>query len=319
MSNEDIDARPHREELQGALRIAVDAVRSSPPPPEAERQTVECLGRWADAMTSPSPRPAAGKAGWWLRGGRKVLWPTAACVAGLIVCLLLMPGNGKSGNLLAEVFQAFDRAPAYHFVLRHLQPAGGTVPQRTTEIWVVRGVGRREELRVGEKLTAVTTDNLRWLLRREVEDGLVIAVPSRMAHPRNYCELEDAQWLMSRDKCLQWAEQRKATIQIESDQLDGRPAEKTTIFWPGGEVDDREIIWYDPASRRPLKVYVYAKSFEHDYASEYEISIDYPSPETIPADRLALDVPPEDRLEIEDSQLGRRIVSQGRKGTWPGP
>jgi hypothetical protein len=319
MSNEDIDARPRREELQGALRCAVDAVRSTPPPPEAEQQTTGRLSHWADAMASPSPRPAAGRAGRWLRGGRRILWPTAACVAGLILCFLLMPGNGKSGNLLAEVFQAFDRAPAYHFALRRLGSSGQAVPQRTTEIWVVRGIGRREEVRIGEKLTVVTTDNLRWLLRRDVDDGLVIAAPSRMAEPRKYCEIEDSECLMSRDKCLHWAEQRKATIQIESDRLDGRPVEKVVVFWPGGEVDDREIVWYDPVTRRPVKFYVYSKSFEHDYVSEYEISIDYPAPEAIPADRLALHVPPEDRLEIEDSQLGRRIVSQGRKGVWPAP
>jgi hypothetical protein len=125
---------------------------------------------------------------------------------------------------------------------------------------------------------------------------------------------------MSRDKCMQWAEERKATIQIEKDQLGGRNVEKVVVFWPGGQVEDREVVWYDPETRRPVKIYVYSKSFlSHDLVSEYEILIDYPAPETIPADRLSLEVPREARLEIGDAQLGRYIRSEGRKGAWPGP
>ena len=50
------------------------------------------------------------------------------------------------------------------------------------------------------------TDNLRWLFRWDIDEGLVIASPSKMAEPKKYCEIEDSELLMSRDKCMQWAE-----------------------------------------------------------------------------------------------------------------
>ena len=37
--------------------------------------------------------------------------------------------------------------------------------------------------------------------------------------------------------------------------------EKVVVFWPGGQVEDREVVWYDPETRRPVKIYVYSKSF----------------------------------------------------------
>jgi hypothetical protein len=321
MNNEDIYSPPRREELQGVLRRAVDAVRSLRPPAESESGAIERASHGVAGLPCAPSRPAVGRSVRWLRPrGWKILWPAAAVAAVLMVCFVFIPGDGKSGNLLAEVFQAFDRAPAYHFVLRDCGPTGQAVPQRTIETWVVRGVGRREEVRTGEKLTSVATDNLRWLFRWDIEDRLVIAAPSRMAEPKKYCAIEDSELLMSRDKCLQWAEQRKATIQIEKDRLEGRSVEKMSIFWPGGQVEDREVVWYDPATHRPLKIHVYSKSFAHaSMSEEYEMSIDYPAPATIPANRFIVAVPREARLEISDSQLGRYIRSEGRKDAWPGP
>ena len=316
MNDANIHTPPADEELQGVLRHAVDAVRSLLPPAGIEQEVIERVSRWATGLPKSPAQPAVTRPTGWLRPSSWRLWGAAtATIAALIVCFILIPGNGKSGNLLAEVFQAFDCAPAYHLVLKDRVAAGQATPQRTIETWVVRGVGRREEVRSGERLVSVVTDNLRWLFRWDTDDKLVIAAPSRMVEPKKYCEIEDSELLMSRDKCMEWAEQRKATLQIEKDQLDGRSVEKVVIFWPGGQVEDREIVWYDPATHRPVKIYVYSKSFlAHGLVSEYEMSIDYPAPATIPASRFAVEVPCEARLEIADSQLGRFIRSEGQKG-----
>ena len=119
-------------------------------------------------------------------------------------------------------------------------------------MWIVKGIGRREETRVGTKLAAVTVDNLRWLLRWDILHRQVIAWPSKMADPKEH-PFEDGPLFDSREKCIAWGEEHKATIQRKKDNVNGREVEKIDLSWPGGAVEPQIIIWFDPKTVRPVE------------------------------------------------------------------
>jgi hypothetical protein len=232
--------------------------------------------------------------------------PLAAAV---LVALLFFWGPQGAENLLAEVFQALDRAPAYHVRVTIHDPtllaATGT---STMEMWLVQSVGRRTESRSSGELVSVLVDNLRWKLEWNSRGRRVSAWPSDMADPKANLPLD---WLVtSREEMIQWGEKHKANVVPEKDQLDGREVEKVTLTWSDEPVNTRQIVWFDLKSRRPVK-FCYETL---DGKQGIEAAIDYPSPEDVPKERFTFQVPRDAALEVYDPQLGRQLSAGGQTG-----
>jgi hypothetical protein len=317
MNKESFEDASYPEELQGKLKHAVDAIRAIPPEIDSEKQARERASRWAAASTQSTrqvavvEKPTRGL----LMRNRRIWWPVAAAAVVLVICFILFPASKGSNNLLAEVFQALDRAQAYHF-LKKIHKLGDDGPKKTLDIWIVQGVGCRIEVHEGDKLTWVGVDNLRWEFNWNIATNWVSARPSQM--PINEQSMDQNLLFENREKILDWGEKHKADIKREKDSINGREVEKIILAMPGGAI---EVIWIDPKSMRPVKAFSKAMippagdPYGPPMAIEDEVFIDYPAPDTLPAEKFTFQVPPDAQLEIHDPQLGRFISSEGQKST----
>jgi outer membrane lipoprotein-sorting protein len=272
-----------------------------PPGPPSDLLS-RCLGTIA-AGGKPCParvRPA------WKRGMRWAVSMVPLAAAVLLAVMFWGPQGER--NLLAAVFQAFDRAPAYHMRVTMQLPMRECDGNDAMEIWLVRGGGRRVEARAKEKLTAVLVDNLRWKIEWNVGGRRVSAWPSEMAKGNADFPLE---WMLkSREAMIQWGEKYKAKIVPEKDQLDGQEVDKITVTWPHKPAKPRQTVWFDKNSGRPLKLH----DETPDGKQKFDVLIDYPSPGDVPKERFTLQVPRDAAVEVYDPQFGRQLSSAGQTG-----
>ena len=208
-------------------------------------------------------------------------------------------------NVLAQVIQALDRAAAYHVRATIYDPviSKGT-GSNTIEMWLVRGVGRRTENRLNDKLVSVVVENARWKLIWDPNARRVSAWPSELLDPKADWPLEE--FMVSREKIIEWAKKQKASVVPQACDLDGRKAEKVTLTWPAESAAGRLSVWFEADSRRPIKL-AYEKL---DGTPQMEAAIDYPLPEAVPQERFDFQVPRDAEVEVFDPQFGREISSR---------
>jgi hypothetical protein len=295
-----MNADNKRQWVEDELDRRMKALPSPDPPSDLLSR---CLGTIAAAGTPARPiaiRPA------WKRGMR---WAVSMVpLAAAVFLAFLFWGSQGEQNLLAAVFQAFDRAPAYHLRVRMQAPAKMTDGNDAMEIWLVRGVGRRVEASAKGKPTGVLVDNLRWKILWNVPARRASAWPSEMAGGSPEFPLE---WLLkSREAMIRWGEKYKAQIVPEKDRLDGQEVDKITVDWPGKPGKPRETVWFDKNSGRPLKFH----DETPDGTQKFDVLIDYPSPGDVPKERFSFQVPRDAAVEVYDPQFGRQLWSPGETG-----
>ena len=294
---------------------------SAPPPPDGllprcldtiDSAAVKAFTEQPAFLQEPSTLRAAGRRP--LAGSRrKWIVSIAPLAAAVLIGMFFFWGPQGTENLLAQVIQALDRAAAYHVrATVHLpgptdgpsEKAGGN----TIEMWVVRGVGRRTENRLNEKLVSVVVENPRWKLLWNPDARRVSAWPSVVLDAKTDWPLEE--FTVSREKIIEWAEKQKATVVPQACGLDGRKAEKVTLTWPAESGAGRLSVWFEADSRRPIKL-AYEKL---DGTPQMEATIDYPPAEAVPQERFAFPVPRDAELEVFDPQFGKEISAAGQTG-----
>jgi hypothetical protein len=233
----------------------------------------------------------------------------AAAVAAVlligVVGFLVRPRNAAAASFLQAVRSTWTEVPACHRVI----VMKGPELNRTIETWFVRGQGGRNEVRSTDGLIGVAVNNGRWEFRWDVPGHLVAAWSTALIGKRS--EFEIAGLVQNHEALLHWAEDHQADIHIEPDTVNGRKLRKVVLRWPGpgGAGSDPQIdtVWFDPDSLRPVK-----QRSELWDGGITEASIDYPSPENVPADLLTFQMPRDVTLEINDSDLGRQVYSEPR-------
>jgi hypothetical protein len=300
MVSESWDHEPAEDELDRRIQS------QQPPPPSADLLE-RCLATIpANALQEAAPQDAARPKRSLLRSRARIALGTIGLAAAVMVaCFVLFPGTNGSKNVLADVIRAFEEAPAFHFKRIGLD-AAESEPSGTQEVWVVRGVGRRMEVREGSKLVAVVVDNMRWQLQWDVERDHVIAWPSKLADPS--ARSDDDAVIISRESFVKWGEKFKAEVVPEKDRLDGKEVERIALCWPGEIEMGTNTVWFDPHTRRPLK-----ERYEYDDGRVNEVVIEYPAPDAVPKEQFTFEVPRSALLEVNDPQLGRQLYSEGQK------
>jgi len=289
-----------REWAEDELDRRMKALQPPDPPSDLLPRCLETIAAAGKPARATPVRPA------WRRGWRWALSMVPLAAAVLLAVMLWGPQGEQ--NLLAAVFQALDRAPAYHMRVTIQLPMRECDGNDAMEIWLVRGVGRRVEARAKEKLTAVLVDNLRWKIEWNVRGRRVSAWPSEMTNGNTDFSLD---WMLkSRTAMTQWGEKYKAKLVPEKDQLDGREVDKITVTWPQKPAKPKNIVWFDQQSGRPLKWCDETRVGKHQVAAV----IDYPSPGAVPKERFSLQVPRDAAVEVYDPQLGRQLSSDGQTG-----
>ncbi len=240
---------------------------------------------------------------------RKWIVSIAPLAAAVLIGMFFFWGPQGTENLLAQVIQALDRAAAYHVrATVHLPGPPGTAGSNTIEMWVVRGVGRRTENRLNEKLVSVVVEDARWKLLWDPNARRVSAWPSEVLDAKAGWPLEE--FTVSREKIIEWAKKEKANVVPQACDLDGRKAEKVTLSWPAESAGGRLSVWFEADSRRPIKL-AYEKL---DGTPQMEATIDYPPAEAVPQERFAFPVPRDAEVEVFDPQFGREISAEGQTG-----
>lgn len=250
--------------------------------------------------------------------------------------IVLIPGSGMA----IEPGVAED-VPAYHWqrtwypagVAERFKYEGRVKPWSTEEGWAVRGVGRRVETRQGSKLVSVVVDTPRWRFVWYVSQKLVVAVPSRLDEfnfPPEGVNLVSRRWITA------WETRNRATMVWAKDRRNGEEVEKLTARSLGDpDYDGRcPIHGFDPKKHQKLLESPDAQFRTRTYwldpqthlqvayrcgckSPKQEYSIDYPAPESVPRELFEFQIPRDARLEIDDPQLGRRILSEGQ--SFPDP
>lgn len=207
----------------------------------------------------------------------------------------------------------------------------------TFEAWWVRDVGQRTETRKGTNLVQATIYTTRWRFEWDATRKRVTATPSQLGKPHE----ELRRFLLpARDNVFREMEEvNTAIFAAEKDSLDGREADKITVYQPPdpgfpklrmhgfqprlylrlpGTVFPGRTYWFDTASGLPLQrrcgcirpleaIDSPSGGFTHDER------IDYPDPNSVPKDLFTFHVPPDAQLVVEDPALGRHLRSD-RKG-----
>jgi hypothetical protein len=240
---------------------------------------------------------------------RKWIVSIAPLAAAVLIGTFFFWGPSGTENLLAQVIQALDRAAAYHVrAAVHLPGPSGKGGDNTIEMWVVRGVGRRTENRLNEKLVSVVVEDARWKLLWDPDARRVSAWPSEVLDAKAEWPLEE--FTVSREKIIEWAKKQKANVIPQACDLNGRTAEKVTLTWPAESAAGRLSVWFEADSRRPIKL-AYEKL---DGTPQMEATIDYPQAEAVPQERFVFPVPRDADVEVFDPQFGREISSAGQTG-----
>ena len=199
------------------------------------------------------------------------------------------------------------------------------------EGWALRGVGRRVEVRKDGKLVSVTVETGRWHYTHDCERNFVIAHTAAVLNVDVFYRSLHAGW--NRDMVIAVAQRLKGRVVSEKDRQGGREVERLRLILladpgtngkepihgipeprltkllesPGAKFRTR-TYWIDPASGLCVGYGCGCASPKH------EERIDYPSPESVPRILFEFRVPRSATLEIDDPELGRRVVSEGQKG-----
>jgi hypothetical protein len=266
-----------------------------------------------DCLTTIPPSDRAVPTG--RRHGSRWRRRMAAAAASVIVlgtaALLTRPHRADAASLLQAVQTAGIKVPTSHVV----SVRRGPDDTRRVESWYVRNKGRREETRVGDKLTLIVIRGQRWEFRWDVPGHLVAAWSTEMNAGHHRADDIDGV-VQDGDAMTRWAESHRAEVRVEPDTIGGRRLRKITLNWPGppngGSFPRGETIWCDPETLRPVRQHV-----EFDDGRSIELQMDYPAPEAIPDDLIAFRPPSDVTLEINDPDLGRQVYSEARIRTPP--
>ena len=208
----------------------------------------------------------------------------------------------------------------------------------TIEAWWVRDVGQRTETRKGTNLVQATINTPRWRFEWDATRKCVTATPSQLGTPH---EVLRGFLFPARDKVIREMEEvNTAIFAAEEDLLDGRKADKITVYQPPdpsfpkhrmhgfrprlylrlpGTVFPGRTYWFDAASGmplqrrcgciRPLELSDSSGGFTHDER------LDYPDPHSVPKDLFTFEVPADAQLVVEDPSLGRQLRSDRKAET----
>ena len=237
----------------------------------------------------------------------------AAAAAAIVVlgtaALLTRPHRADAASLLQAVQTAGIQVPTSHVV----SVRRGPDDTRSVESWYVRNKGRREETRVGDKLTLIVIRGQRWEFRWDVPGHLVAAWSTEMNSGHHRADDIDGM-VQDGDAMARWAESHRADVRVEPDTIAGRKLRRITLAWPGppngGFLPRGETIWFDPDSLRPVK-----QRIEFDDGRSIETLTDYPAPEAISDDLFEFHPPADVTIEINDPDLGRQVYSEARTRT----
>ena len=266
-----------------------------------------------------------------------------ALVGILAGCIALWLEADNSASVSAATWKevgarplVWERPPvdvaAYHFrdVMRF---EGGTDELaydkfvETREVWAVRDVGRREELREGSKLVSVVVDTPRWRFSWSVLRNRVVASPSRLKDLWTRAEYPR----YDRTEVLRVTEYLTGVSVSQKEWRGGREVEKITEYAPSGASSAYRTLcihnfqpkkhlkssgmqfrgrvhWFDPKTGRFLGRRCGCKPSLH------EEWVDFPAPESVPRELFRFEVPRDATLEVEDPELGREIRSEGQTG-----
>jgi len=231
------------------------------------------------------------------------------------------------------------RVPACHWQITWYRRGGdtpggkgaATVVDCVYEGWALRGVGRRVEVRKGGKVVSVTVETGRWHFTHDCERNVVVAHTAAVLNVDGFSRSLHAGW--NRDMVIACAQRLKARVVSEKDRQGGREVERVRLITlgdpatngaepihgmpeprltkllesPGAKFRTR-TYWFDPASGLCMGYCCGCAS------PKYEERIDYPGPESVPRSLFEFRVPRNATLEIDDPELGRRVVSEGQKG-----
>ncbi|QEH33465.1 hypothetical protein OJF2_19670 [Aquisphaera giovannonii] len=293
--------RPRRrEDLEGRLK-ALDAG----PVPDG------LLDRCLETLDGPgSPETLE------LPGRRRTAWvsPLAAAAAILVliggVAMLSRPGAAAAAEFLQAARAGWSEVPACHRVMT----MGGPDHPRIVETWFARGKGGRQEIRVGGELTGVAVSNGRWEYRWDIPGKLVAVWSGSLVNQRG--AFSSAGLIEDSESLVRWAEDHRADIRVEADTLGGRKLRKVTLRWPGPEGQpggQSDTVWFDHESLRPVR------QVSHTFDGRaIEVTLDYPAPESLPADLFSFSMPRDVTLEVNDPDLGRQLYSDPLSPV-PGP
>jgi hypothetical protein len=299
---EDVDserAEPDPTPLDRRLR-AIDA------PPIPEDLLARCLATVTGSdRTAPSGRkrlPA------WRR---RVAAAAAAVLLIGAAAMLTRPHPADAASLLQSVKTAGIKVAASHIVSVMSGPDGS----RREETWYVRDRGRRQEIRIDERTTAVVIRTKRWEFRWDIPGHLVAAWSTELNAGHPGPNGPDGV-VLDGDEMVRWAQSHRADVRVETETSGGRKVRKITLNWPGpssgGFLPRGETLWFDPDSLRPVKQRV-----EYDDGRAIDMQMDYPAPASVPDDLFAFRPPPDVTIEINDPDLGRQVYSEARSGGHP--
>jgi hypothetical protein len=248
-----------------------------------------------------------------IRDTRLCLWVVNQTPDDLFDTALVEPGR----------VTPLDLVPAYHYRTdwvpnNEVGSSGGV-----TEIWAVKGVGWRRESRNGSKLQSLDVDTGRWVFAWEPARNRVRALPSLGD------TVPDHPWVIDRTTLIRESEQMTGLFACQEERLDGKKVDKLTVHFPaerrsdGGRNNIHNFFskvqlaasgmefctrqhWFDPKTGLRVQFRCGCKP------AGYRVTLDYPSPESMPRKLFTFDVPPDALLEVDDPALGRRLNSKGQ-------
>jgi hypothetical protein len=271
------------------------------PPPIPQDLLDRCLATVPEG-DRPALRARRRPAGWRIRAA-------AAAAVVLVVgslAMLARPRPADAAGLLQAMQKAGIKVDTYHTVMILRGPEGS----RREETWYVRDRGRRREIRIDDKPTAVVIRNKRWEFHWDLPGRLVAAWSTEMNGGRRGPN-DSGGIVQNGDEMARWAASHRAEVAIESDTIAGGKLRKITLKWPGppsgGFLPRDETIWFEPDSLRPVKHII---AFDDGRTIEYQT--DYPAPSGVPDDLFAFRPPSDVTIEINDPDLGRQVYSDPR-------
>ena len=291
--------RPTRRRSIGRLQ-AIDS------PPIPDDLLDRCLATVSGSDRS-APRVRRRLAGW---RGRVAVAAAAVLLIGVTV-MVARPRPADAAGLLQAVKRAEIKVAASHTIQLMRGPDGS----RREETWYVRDRGRRQDIRIDDRPTAIVVRNKRWEFRWDIPGRLVAAWSTEM-NAGHRGPNDSGGRVLGGDEMVRWAESHRAEVRVDSDTVGGRKLRKITLNWPGppsgGFLPRGETIWFEPDSLRPVK-----HRIEYDDGRSLETQTDYPAPESVPDDLFVFRPPPDVTIEINDPDLGRQVYSEPRSGGNP--
>lgn len=210
--------------------------------------------------------------------------------------------------------------PAYHSRESRSYSRGESVE----EVWEIRHVGRRVEVRKGSQLVRLIVDTPRWHFVWDPARSRVMASPSRLETPQ-----EQGEWSHDRAYIVSDAETLLGVPACQKDRLGDKEVDKVTIYYPADPQQqgnwpihdfDPEVqraarpteprtrtYWFDAKTQRMVKRQCGCQP------PKYTVTVEYPDAESLSRDLFSFQIPPMARLEVADPELGRPLESEGQK------